>query len=296
MRLAALLLLCILAGCGAQTPSEASIRTAVAAELQASASVAPTRTPVPTPAGGAWRVSRETSSFDDTETVVLSLTANEPIKGWPDITYTPALLLRCKEQRLEAYIATGMPAAIVTGLLKQARARIRVDDGEARPIIMDRASDDKALFFREPEATIEELGRADRLLFGFTPFNASPVETSFDLAGLPDLLPDLYGACEGVAPTAVPPTATPAAVGPLEQPFFSTPKGPRRLATEAGGERTLGRICAAAQVELLAREYVDDALWYQVEVIEAPECKVSPPLAAVGDTGWLGADELNTLP
>lgn len=63
------------------------------------------------------------------------------------------------------------------------------------PAVAGRSTDDKALFFDNAPQLISRLEAADRLLFQFTSYNAPPAETSFDLRGLSEVLPQLREAC-----------------------------------------------------------------------------------------------------
>lgn len=57
------------------------------------------------------------------------------------------------------------------------------------------STDHLALFLREPIPLIRALTAHDHLTFGFTPFNSSPVETTFDLSGLKAAITPLQEAC-----------------------------------------------------------------------------------------------------
>lgn len=84
----------------------------------------PTAPPEPTatslPTSGKWQLDAGgASSFDDSESVVLALDAEQEISGQFD-TKLPTLILRCQERQLEAYVVTGLqpdvePGNLVTG-------------------------------------------------------------------------------------------------------------------------------------------------------------------------------------
>ena len=171
----------------------ATLRPATATPA-ATRTAAPTRTPTPPPIGGKWDVSTETSSFDDSPTVVLNLDAERAVEGFLK-SYLPTLILRCQEREIEAYIVTGMAADVEPGNYDGATVRIRLDDAATEMRNTGRSTDDEALFFENAAQLISRLEQADRLLFQFTPFNASPAETSFDLRGLSEVLPQLRAAC-----------------------------------------------------------------------------------------------------
>lgn len=125
---------------------------------------------------------------------MLSLDAEQTIEGFLE-SYLPSLILRCQEGQIEAYIVTGMAPDVEMGNFDGATVRIRFDDEAAETLNTGRSTDDKALFFDNAPQLISRLEAADRMLFQFTPYNASPVETSFDLRGLSEVLPQLRQAC-----------------------------------------------------------------------------------------------------
>lgn len=210
-----LLAIALLVGCGA-TPQAAApvVETVVVTQVvtvevtrvvtatplpatptpAATATPAETATPTPPPIGGKWDVTNDSSSFDGSATVILSLKADRDVEGQFE-RYRPALVLRCQEKQVEAYVDVGLIPDVEAGNLDGATVRIRIDDGEAQTLNTGRSTDDKALFFEDAGALIDQLAAGERLLFGFTPFRSSPVETTFDLRGLGDVLPQLQEAC-----------------------------------------------------------------------------------------------------
>lgn len=147
----------------------------------------------PAPAMGKWLLTTDTSSFDDSTTVVLLLDAEREVVG-PFETTRPTLILRCQEKETEAYINLDMQAD-VEGADNTATVRLRLDQGKPYTAITDKSTDNKALFLPKPKAFITSLLDAEQLTFGFTPFNGSPVETVFDLRGLSEAIPTLREAC-----------------------------------------------------------------------------------------------------
>lgn len=145
---------------------------------------------------GKWHVSTERSKIDDSLTVVISLAADNSIRGWLE-THWPSLVLRCKENKTQAYIVTGMPPNTELGVYDGATAVIRFDDRKAAHVKMNKSTDNKALFFEEWRSIefIERMERHKTLLFQFTPFNASPTMTTFQLVGLSEPLRRLRKAC-----------------------------------------------------------------------------------------------------
>jgi type VI secretion system protein VasI len=177
---------------------------------QVNATPPPTNTPKPST--GKWRTEFDTSSFDDSQTVILYLKAEKEISGWLT-DYTPVLYIRCKEHELDLFIDVGMSQDVEYGATDYSTVRIRLDSEEAQTLKMGHSTDGESLFSLDPESWIEAMMHHDKMVFGFTPFNAPPVETNFDLRGLSEAIDPLLEACEPTPSPTPPPTATPLPVG-----------------------------------------------------------------------------------
>jgi len=144
---------------------------------------------------GKWKSTKSTSSFDDSETVVLSLAAENQIQAWPGSTSTPTLALRCKEGRFEAYIAAGMQGKLEFGQHGQdigVSMRGRYDQGETNRYLMSKSTDGRTFFFSNPNIEIVKMLVHSTLVLEFTPFNSNPVEMRFDLSGLSAVADNLH--------------------------------------------------------------------------------------------------------
>lgn len=142
-----------------------------------------------------WLVNKEISPIDDSTNVILSLRADSSISGWPRKTYTPLLILRCKEKETEAYIATGMPPQVEYGT-DGATVTLRFDRETAKKYQTFKSTDGEALFFSESVRLIKKMLGHTTLLFEFVPFNSAPAMTTFDLRGLADAVKPLKEACK----------------------------------------------------------------------------------------------------
>jgi type VI secretion system protein VasI len=159
------------------------------------ATVAPTTEPTATPMPmGKWSVDHGKSSFDDSRTVVVSLDAEGDISG-PYETYRPSIILRCKEKETEAYINIGMQPDVESGNYDGATIRYRFDKESAKTDIASKSTDNLALFLDGPQTYIAAMLKHDEMVFGFTPFNGSPAETTFDLRGLSEAIKPLREVC-----------------------------------------------------------------------------------------------------
>jgi HEAT repeats/Type VI secretion system VasI, EvfG, VC_A0118 len=150
----------------------------------------------PTPVTGGWTISKSVSKMDDSQTVVLRLQARSPISGWLAKSVTPALLLRCQEGDVSAFVNVGMHASVEAGNLEAATVTIRYDKNEAQDFSMGHSTDGEALFFGNAKDAILQMLAHQSMLFRFTPFNSSPQETSFNLRGLRAVIKHLETACD----------------------------------------------------------------------------------------------------
>ena len=141
-----------------------------------------------------WNLSEDRSAMDDSENVGLTLIANEPVHEWID-TYTPVLVINCREKRTNAYIDVGTPSQPEYGEYNTHRVRVRLDKREARLETWSESTDGKALFSPNPISFSKQLETAKILTFEFTPFNAAPATTTFDLRGLSNHLGRVFQAC-----------------------------------------------------------------------------------------------------
>jgi len=142
-----------------------------------------------------WDISKDMSRIDDSTTIVLSLDAESAISGWPGKTNRPSLILRCKQKQTEAYIVTGMPPQVEYGS-DGATVTTRLDKDRAIKLRMSKSTDGEALFFGQSVGFIKSMLRKSTLLFDFTPFNSSPVMTTFDLRGIDEAIKPLRETCK----------------------------------------------------------------------------------------------------
>lgn len=142
-----------------------------------------------------WRINKETSRIDDSTNVFVSLDADSSVSGWPRKTYTPSLILRCKEKKTEAYIVTGMSPQVEYGT-DGATVTLRFDKEKATKYHTSKATDGEALLFGQSIGLIKKMLQHSTLLFQFVPFNSSPAMTTFDLRGLSEAAKPLRDTCK----------------------------------------------------------------------------------------------------
>ena len=140
-----------------------------------------------------WETTFTQSSFDDSQTVIVSLKAENKIKGFLESSL-PKLIFRCKEGSIDIYINVGMQQNVEHDF-ENSTVRIRYDKAPAFQTKMGHSTNGNALFFKNPNEVLVEMVKHKTMVFGFTPFNASPVQTSFDLIQLREKIQPLVNAC-----------------------------------------------------------------------------------------------------
>ena len=142
---------------------------------------------------GKWVVHESSSQMDDSKTVVLRLDAENTISGWLKKNKAN-LLIRCKENKTEVYIHTGMAANPEHGTDAHT-VRIRLDKLRAFTERWSESTNNEALFAKTPISLAKKLAHARTMLFEFTPFNANPATSRFDVRGLDQHLNRVAQAC-----------------------------------------------------------------------------------------------------
>jgi hypothetical protein len=141
-----------------------------------------------------WSESEGTSEMDDSGTVVLSLDAEHEIRGWLT-RQRPRLIVRCKENRTDVFMVTGMPASVESGGLDEHTVRVRFDDAPTQPLGWLESTDHQALFAPDAIAFARRLAAAKTLQLQFVPFHADPAVVTFDVSGFDQHIDKVAGAC-----------------------------------------------------------------------------------------------------
>ena len=143
--------------------------------------------------GNQWHKVESKSALDDSTTVGFGLKAEDSIEG-PVGKSTPVLIVRCQDKKVEVFISTGMPASVEEGT-DDHHVRLRFDSDAPQAEAWSEATNNEALFAPEPARLIKALVGAKKMAFGFTPFDANPQVTVFNVAGLGHQLAQTSGAC-----------------------------------------------------------------------------------------------------
>lgn len=139
---------------------------------------------------GKWTVSENTSPIDDSKTVIMRLIAESSVgSGYKE--HLPTMILRCSENKTNAYINIGSFLGSDT-----IRVLNRLDKNKAITKTWTISTDHKAIFAPGSNVTyIKSLMKHNKLLIQLTPYSESPVMTTFDLRGLKEAVVPLRKAC-----------------------------------------------------------------------------------------------------
>jgi type VI secretion system protein VasI len=153
--------------------------------------------PPPPPPDPEWTVDVSRSPIDDSETVVLQIDANEPLRTGYGGTERPALILRCKENTTAAYVPLGTNPETTRDehFDEYAPFTVRYGADAAEVVRFSLSTDREALFFPDPIPAIQRMLSHDSMLIEIQPSLGIPQVITFGLTGLRDLLPALQHAC-----------------------------------------------------------------------------------------------------
>jgi type VI secretion system protein VasI len=155
----------------------------------------PASKPVPADGVGKWQVSRTKNPVDDSETVVLLLTADKGQSTWGK----PILFIaRCRSNATEAYINwndyLGSDSHDVYSDWKY--VTIRIGDDKAKEERWGLSTDSEATFAPDWAGDLlKEMAQTDHFLAQITPYNESPITAQFDTTGLANALKPLAEVC-----------------------------------------------------------------------------------------------------
>ncbi|MFQ5515563.1 MAG: type VI secretion system-associated protein TagO [Myxococcota bacterium] len=144
-----------------------------------------------------WRSQTETSPLDDSTNVYLWIEADDSISGWLESNVRPTLNIRCKENTTNAYINLKMRPDTEYGSYgsQYAYVTLRFDDDNAFQEKFGVSTDGEAVFFPRHIGYVKQMLKHQKLLIRFTPANASPQLTTFNLEGLEGHIAPLREAC-----------------------------------------------------------------------------------------------------
>lgn len=139
---------------------------------------------------GKWKVREEVSPIDDSKKVIMTLDAETTI-GHGYREYRPIMYIRCSENKTSLFINTNHYLG-----LRDIPVLTRLDKDKATTRKWGLSTDNKAIFAPGSNAAYaKSLFNNDSLLIQLTPYNESPVMTTFDIRGLKEAIKPLREAC-----------------------------------------------------------------------------------------------------
>jgi hypothetical protein len=141
-----------------------------------------------------WQGRRQASwASDGSKTISFELQASDDVPVWM-AKVRPQLVVRCLSRTTEVFVALGS-AASVEQQSGRHTVQIQIDDD---PVIVQQWSDSESsheLFAPDGPLFTRVLADAQRLRFGFTPFNSPPVTVDFTVEGFDSLAPLVASTC-----------------------------------------------------------------------------------------------------
>lgn len=137
-----------------------------------------------------WKLSIDTDEMDDSKQVFISNRAVKPFYNSFGTAEYPVLILRCTNNKTEAYIAwdtyLGMDSSNVT---------IRLDKEKAFSASWGHSTDNQATFIPSPIKFIKGLFGHNTMLVQIQPYNEAPHIAVFDITGLEEAIKPLQECC-----------------------------------------------------------------------------------------------------
>ena len=173
-----------------QTASAASAATAPARTLPtAPAPVVAESGPAPT-----WTGPRNaTWANDGSKTITFELQAVRDIQAWAS-RVRPVLVVGCLSRATNTFVVLGTSAKFEDDDFRRT-IRVQWDDGPETVQQWEISNSAHELFAPDGVAFVRQLATANRLRFGFTPFNAQPVTAEFAVQGFDRLASLVANTC-----------------------------------------------------------------------------------------------------
>ena len=145
----------------------------------------------------AWQVRSKTSALDDSTSVFLSVSSEDPVRDRFGRGSPARLTVRCLENTTSVTI--NFAGLFMSNTQGGGRVDFRVDDNPAGNVRMAVSNNNQALGLWRGGQSIpfiqKHLLNGDSLYLRATPFNESPVEMHFNISGLDDVIDPLREAC-----------------------------------------------------------------------------------------------------
>jgi hypothetical protein len=168
----------------------------------ASPAAAPARTNPPAPAPTVvesgpvptWTGQRNAAwAHDGSKTITFELQAVRDVQAWAS-RVRPVLVVRCLSRATNTFVVLGTSAKFEDDDFRRT-IRVQWDDGPEAVQQWEVSNSAHELFAPDGVAFVRQLAKANRLRFGFTPFNAQPVTAEFAVQGFDQLASRIANTC-----------------------------------------------------------------------------------------------------
>jgi len=174
---------------------DAPVQTAAAAAPAATAPTKPAASAViesgPAPTWNGQRTA--TWANDGSKTIAFELAATREVPVWMS-KVRPVLAVRCLSRATQVFVVIGTSASFEEDNFRRT-IRLQWDDGPETAQQWQTSESGQELFAPDGAAFIRQLIQAQRLRFGFTPFNAQPVTAEFSVQGFEPLATLVASTC-----------------------------------------------------------------------------------------------------
>ena len=144
----------------------------------------------------AWTVSEDQSKLDDSKTVVVSLESEDALQKRFGGSEKASLIIRCQENSTSVYFI--MADHFLSSIQGYGDVTYRLDSEKPKTIGMSESTDNKALGLWGGSAVgfVKKMLGHDSMVVRLTPFNESPITTTFAISGLDEAIKPLRAACK----------------------------------------------------------------------------------------------------
>ena len=141
-----------------------------------------------------WTGQRNASwAHDGSKTITFELQAVRDVQAWAS-RVRPVLVVRCLSRATNTFVVLGTSAKFEDDDFRRT-IRVQWDDGPETVQQWEVSNSAHELFAPDGVAFVRQLAKANRLRFGFTPFNAPPVTAEFAVQGFDQLASLVANTC-----------------------------------------------------------------------------------------------------
>jgi len=155
---------------------------------------APARTVVESAPAPTWTGQRKAAwANNGSKTITFELQAVRDVPVWASRA-RPVLVVRCLYRATNTFVVLGTSTKFEDDTLRRT-IRVQWDDGPETVQQWEVSDSAHELFAPDGVAFVRQLAKANRLRFGFTPFNAQPVTAEFAVQGFDQLASLVANTC-----------------------------------------------------------------------------------------------------